>query len=303
MAIVALAEALWFRSPVGREGVGGLLLRVFWFSLLITLVAEAATMPLVIALFNNFSTYGVLANLLATPLVTFFLMPTVALFFLLLPLGLEHWALHLLDYGITGLLAIAHWIAQLPHAQLFLPSLPGWGVILFALGLAWLCLWRRPARYLGLPLILLGIASMLTVRLPDVMIGPEAKQVALRTEEETLLARGRSTAMLASLWANGTGSKELSPVKKDSSVWRCDALGCLANLKGKRIAFPADAMALIEDCAMADVIVSLRPAHCKDKPVIDARGRVHAIWLKPFKVEDSAQWQSERPWSGRASGE
>ncbi|MEJ0010673.1 MAG: hypothetical protein WDN72_09460 [Alphaproteobacteria bacterium] len=93
-----------------------------------------------------------------------------------------------MDVGIAALLGIARIIAGWPHAQLFSPALPGWGTALFALGLCWLCLWRGRARRWGFALMLLGLASLLTLRMPDLLLGSTLKQVALRTPHGFVLA-------------------------------------------------------------------------------------------------------------------
>src|SRR5262249_24058772 len=121
MALIALIESAWYATVGKSETILGAALQTLWLMTLATIVAESATTPLVIALFNNVSPYGVLANLIATPLVSFYLMPTVALSFLLLPFGLQIVALRLMDLGIAALLGIARLIASWPHAQLFAP--------------------------------------------------------------------------------------------------------------------------------------------------------------------------------------
>lgn len=272
--------------------------------LLASVVAEAATTPLVISMFNNLSLYGVFANAVATPLVSLFLMPTVALFFILLPLGLHGWALALLNYGIKALLALAHFVAGLPYAQWFVPSLPSFGLALFVLGLLWLCLWQTRARRYGAIAILIGVASVFTVTLPDMLVSGSLKQIAFRTDNGYVLARGRATSLVPELWANGLGYKTLAAA--DTPQWRCDGLGCVAQVKGLNIAFPNDATALLEDCAQANIIITAtRVDACrKDVHVVDpgqhSQSNVTALWLNKkgvARMETSRDWQGQRPWS------
>jgi len=305
LAIVALVERMFFR-PHPAQGLAGRIRRIVAASFLISLVAEAATASLVIAQFNQFAAYGVLANILATPLVSLFLMPTVALYFLLLPFGGEAAALWALDKGIAAMLWIAHTIAAWPHAQSFVPSLPGWGVTLFVVGLLWLCIWERRPRWLGVPVMVTGIMSLTTVALPDLLVGQEVKQIVLRTPDGYVLARGRADSMVPQLWANALGQKELERAALDSVYWRCDTLGCVATVEEKRIAFPESGMALLEDCHAAQVVITpLRSVRCEQAWVIDGwdlwRGGVHALWVEDgrARIESSAEWQGERPWSGR----
>lgn len=305
LAIIALVERMFLRphpddTKLRRIG------RVVLASFLISLVAEAATAPLVIAQFNQFASYGVLANVVATPLVGLLLMPVVALYFLLLPLGWEMGALWALDYGISALLWIAHTVSSWPGARHFVPSLPGWGVALFVLGLLWFCIWRERSRWLGVPAMVIGVASLLTVPLPQLMVGGTLKQVALETPEGYLLARGKADSLVPELWANAVGVRSLPRIARDNAAWRCDTLGCVATVRERRIALPENALALPADCAQADAIVTtLRRVRCPGKPVVDSwklyQGGVHAIWVERngLRIESSRDWQGQRPWSGR----
>jgi competence protein ComEC len=230
-------------------------------------------------------------------------MPVVALFFLLLPLGLESFALTLLNEGIQLLLALAHGIAALPHAQFFVPSLPLYGLACFVVGLLWVCLWHTRTRYYGAIAMVIGVMSLTIVQTPDVLLGPNLKQVAFRSGDGYVLARGRTNSMIPELWANGLGFKALE--KAEPPQWRCDKFGCVAQVKGKRIAFPNDPSAVMEDCQHADMVVAaLSPLACDTKArMLDARSlgtSVTALWVADggdIRVESSADWQGDRPWS------
>ena len=272
--------------------------------LLASVVAEAATTPLVISMFNNLSLYGVFANAAATPLVSLFLMPTVALFFILLPLGLHGWALELLNVGIKALLSLAYFVAGLPYAQWFVPSLPSYGLALFVGGLLWLCLWQTRVRRYGVIAMLLGVASVATVTLPDMLVSANLKQIVFRTADGYVLARGRATSLVPELWANGLGYKELA--KADKPHWRCDAQGCVAQVMGTHVAIPSDATAVMEDCAHADLIITdVTGVACTSSArIIDPKrvssASITALWLRSngtARVETSADWQGNRPWS------
>lgn len=311
LAIVALVEARLFRLPPSIErGRVRMALHHMLTLVLVAVVAEAATAPLAISMFNNFSLYGVLANSLATPLVSLFLMPVVALFFILLPLGLEGFALGLLHYGIAALLGLAQWVASLPHAQLFVPTMPDWGLALYAIGLLWACLWHTRIRRIGVVMALLGVATLMLTRTPDMLVTGTLKQAAFRSSDGYVLGRGRVDAMIPEMWANGLGFKTLE--KADTPHWRCDKLGCVARVKGQHIALPINLASLAEDCARAEVIISAQsPVKCTTAAaVIDGRrltdNSVTALWFGDGaspRIESSADWQGARPWSVRVDDE
>jgi competence protein ComEC len=311
LAIIALVEVMVLSPHALEQSRPQKIWRLFISMVLVSVVADIATTPLVIAQFNNVSPYGIFANMLATPLVSFYLMPTVALFFVLLPFGLQHIALWLMKWGIMALLAIGRWVAAFPHAQLFSPSIPGYGVALFALGLMWVCLWRTRVRYYGPIAMALGVATLLLHNSPDMLIGGNLKQIAFNSNEGYVLARGRPTSMLPELWANGLGYKELD--EAGAPNWRCDKLGCVARVKGRTVAFPFDASALLDDCRNAQLIVTaFADMHCASPAVTViggeplARSNVTAIWFEKdggMRLETSAQWQGKRPWSAQADAD
>lgn len=306
VAIIAWVES--WRNAVTGASRGGTILRGALAMILISVVAELATTPYVLSQFNMISAYGVAANTIATPLVSFFLMPLVALYFLLLPLGLSDVALTLMDYGIHALLWIAHTVAHWPYALWAFPSPPAAAMVAFTLALAWLCIFQHRARYLALPVMLVALFSPFTVRTPDVMIGAQLKQIAFRHTDGYVLARGRATSLIPKLWANGLGYTEFTELRENDPAWRCDDRGCVATVAARRIAFTQDAAALPEDCAMADVIVTTQRLSqpCRGKMVIDgkalAQGGIHAVWIKEsgMRIENAMQWQGQRPWSRAA---
>lgn len=304
LAIVALAEGLWLRNNVDSRWRK--LLGIVSASILISLVAEGAVSLLVARMFNNFALYGVLANALATPLVAFALMPTVALFFVLLPFGAHGAALWLMDYGIRALMWIARLVSDLPHAQMFLPSPPDWGMAFGILGLLFLCLVRGRIRWIGLMGLVIGWVSVFTITPPQLLVGTNAKQIALQTENGYALVRGRPDSLIPELWANGLGMKTLPVLKPGHShVWRCDRFGCLAKVNGDYISFPHSAEAAVEDCSHVKLMITtLRGVDCEDSWVIGpytlSRTGAQTFWWQEdgyVRHENSAKWQGQRPWS------
>ena len=298
MAIIAYLESR--KAPPLRFSPGAFATYLVWM-VMVSVVAEGATAPLVIHHFNNLALYGVFANALLSPVVAALIMPMVALYFLLLPLGVEAFALKIMYYGIEAMLRVAEFISGLPHALTFLPSLPGWGAALFVAGLIWLCMLSGRLRWVGIMPMMLGVASLLTVHLPDVMATAELKQIAIRKEDGYVLVRGRAQSLIPELWANGTGSAKLPYNPK---AWGCDRHGCVAEVAGMRIAFPEYYEALAEDCALSRFILTrLKDARC------DSATRVFNSYYTQgvvglfiengrIRAETSRDWQGRRPWSG-----
>ncbi len=305
LGIVAFVEVFWFSGhEISRVRRGFQLLLGM---VLISLVAETAVSLLVARSFNNFALYGVLANAVATPLVSFLLMPAVALFFLLLPFGLEGAALWILDHGIMALMAIAREVSSWPKAQMFVASPPDWGLALGILGLMFLCLVRGRIRWVGLAGLAVGWLSVFSVTTPDLLVGTNIQQIAVRTDNGYALLRGRPDSLVPELWANGLGYKTLPVLKPNATdQWRCDRLGCLARVNGQYVSFPHSADAAVQDCGHVKVMLTtLHGVECDGwilGPRTLARSGVQAFWWEKdgyVRHENSAQWQGKRPWSTR----
>src|SRR3546814_2274711 len=103
-------------SDVCSSDLGGLLLT--------GLVVEAALTPIGLYHFNRMGVYGAFANIIAIPLTTFVIMPLEAVALLLDPLGLSGLVYPVLKLALTGLVAMAKLVAQLPGGVTLAPAMP-----------------------------------------------------------------------------------------------------------------------------------------------------------------------------------
>ena len=316
-AVIALIAAYegtrgWLRA---QRAHGGLWRRIglhLGGMLLTTLVAAAATAPFAAYHFNRLAVYQLVANFLAVPLTAVWIMPWATLSYVLLPFGLEAWALRPMSWGVEFLIAVAQTVTAWPNAILTLPSLPAGGLAAIALGGIWLCLWRRAWRLAGLVPILIGCATLLAVRPPDVLVAADGSLFAVRDSAGALVFSdqkgGRS--FLRDTWSRRAGVGAPSEEgERGGPPLACDGLGCLYARHGHVVAFVRDTAALPEDCGKADVIVSALsvprwrcpgPGLIVDRRVL-ATGGAHALWLDPAmppRVASVGQERGNRPWSG-----
>src|SRR5262245_25490804 len=84
--------------------------------LLASAVAGLATTLFAAYHFHRLAPYGVLANLLAMPLVSALVMPAGLLALLALPFGLDGPLWQLMGLGIDWMIAVALWVTRLPGA-------------------------------------------------------------------------------------------------------------------------------------------------------------------------------------------
>src|SRR4051794_1986681 len=83
---------------------------------LASFVAGLATTPYAAFHFHRVTPYGVLANLLAMPVVSVLVMPAGLLGLLAMPFGFDGVFWRLMEFGIDWIIAVAQWVAALPGA-------------------------------------------------------------------------------------------------------------------------------------------------------------------------------------------
>lgn len=317
-ALIAAYEA-WQRHRQSRgqhgEGGGGPLRRAGAYLLATaatSVIAMLATDPFAAFHFQRLALYGLPANLVAVPLTSFWIMPWAVLAVLLMPLGLEAFALVPMGWGIDGVIATAATVAAWPGALLHVPPMPDVGLALIVLGGLWLCLWQRSWRWLGLAPILFGALSPLAFEPPALLVSGDARQVALRDDEGRLwVASRRGNRFVLETWQRQAFASETVTWPALGSAaggaLSCDPLGCLFRAGEWRVAVLLDPAAAADDCAVADLVVSLEPLRrqpCAGPTlVIDRfdlwREGAHAVWLgaNDLRIATTAQAQGDRPWS------
>lgn len=177
-ALIARGEAGWW-----ERGLKSLVA-----VLLISLVAGAVTVPYTVYHFNQASHYGVLANLVTSPLVAFVIMPMVVLSLLLMPFDLAEWPLFIMGWGIEGMIRVAQAVTALPGSVSHFASpsdllLAGWSAAAIAA-----FLWKGRVRraFIGLaltltPLLFLARPPVILADHKRVLIGEGGQAVCLGT--------------------------------------------------------------------------------------------------------------------------
>ncbi|MGP1395811.1 MAG: ComEC/Rec2 family competence protein [Inquilinaceae bacterium] len=318
VALIASYEALRGRWRVWRAGAGPLRrLGLYFVAVALTsLIASLATGPYALFHFQRIATYGLAANLLAVPLTAFWIMPWGLATYIALPFGAEGLTLAPMGWGIDVLLAIARTTAAWPGAAWTVPAMPLWGLGALTLGGIWLCLWQGRWRLIGVAGIALGLASVIAVSQPDILVAGDGRLMAVRTQDGALtLSTLRRDRFTREIWLRRDGrvTAEAWPSVGESAdkTLRCDPLGCLYRRDGWTIAFVRDGRAMDEDCAAADIVVAAipLPRRCRAALVVDRfdlwREGAHAITLEPhgFEAISVADRVGDRPWTLRRGGQ
>lgn len=311
-ALVAVYEVLTRRAPAPRpDGLAARALtgafRYLGGIALTTVVASLAVAPFAAFHFHKLAQFSLLANLAAMPLFGLLVMPAALAVLLALPLGLEALPLRVMAWGLDRLIDVAETVSAWDGAVLHVAAMPTASLVLLTLGGLWLMLWRGRWRSAGLVFAATGLAIAAEPSRPDMLIDRDGKAFAVRTEQGGLekLATKGSRYSLEKWWlADGQGeAADAAPAAQ--STGRCDALACIARVRGKTVAIVKHPAALDEECRMADVVVSQIPVRgrCpKARVVVDrfdlsAEG-AHALYFdgQSIRTETVATWRGDRPW-------
>jgi len=278
---------------------------------LASLVAGLATTPYAAYHFHRIAPYGVLANLLAMPIVSIWVMPAGLLALLAAPFGFDGPLWWLMGEGIDRMIAVALFVAGLPGA---LGRMAAFGVgplLLGTGGLVVLCLLKSPLRFAGAVVVIAATLWAIATPQPDVLISPDGQVIAVRGSDGRLsIKRTGRDAFAAKEWLAADGDARAPDDKSLDQGFRCDALGCVAKLPdGRLISVATSADAFAEDCRKAALVVTARNAPPACEALIVDRNTVHARGAMALKRNGDG-WEitaarpagQDRPWA-RGAGE
>lgn len=304
LALIAVWEVAGRRLAASE---GGILVRLLRYPLGVaatTLVASLATTPLTAFHFQTVAISGVVSNLLAVPLTTFWIMPAGLLAVLLVPFGLEEPAVRVMGIGVELLLATARWAAALPGAALSVPLWPASALAVLWAGGLWLALWRRPWRFFGVLALLPAALLIARERPPDLVATPWLAQIAARAPEGArVLAFERDElvedALLRALGGPAPDGAAVGP--------RCDRAGCVLERGGARVTLARRLEALLEACREPGLVIArLGPERCPGGgpatllgPRALAGSGGLALWLEPegtIRRREVAETRGGWPW-------
>lgn len=300
-----------------------------------SLIATAATTPFTLYHFQAFNIYGFVANTLAIPMTSFWVMPCILMAYILVPFNLDGWFLDAAGAGIDLTIKIALEVTSWPFSIIYLPAMPWQALAAASFGGLWLCIWKRSWRWWGLIPIFISCFYPLYTPKPDVMIAPNGKVWAARLDDGRLAVSNldRDT-FIYTQWQQRLGMPELVDVfelqdnsmaearlreggeatvpqssRAQNNQLRCDNAGCIYNLGTHKIAFPELNGAALEDCEMADVVIapfvikdcsSAQSSRAKiiDEPEFWFHGS-HAIYKNGdgLRIEEDRPRRALRPWS------
>jgi len=274
-----------------------------------SLVAGLATAPFAAYHFNRLSVFGMAANVMVMPLVSFLIMPAGVLALILMPFGLEWLPLLAMDAGLVGMLDIAHWVASWPYAAIGVRAFSVEALLAMAMGLLWLAACQAPWRWLGCVPVAIALACAALSPRQDLFVSGNAGNMAVRAGDGLLsFASPRKARFDAEMWLRADGDmRDLSDaISGKSSVFSCADGLCRTRIgwAGPQVIMVTDATRASDACGLAAIIVVAGEgvACGPDTLVIDkaslSRSGALSIMVteQGMRVRTVAETRGARPW-------
>lgn len=226
-------------------------LRYFLEIILVSILIQIATLPFLMHSFQNVVLLGFVANILAIPLTSFFIMPLGFLSLFLMSLNLEKYFLLLMEKGVLVIEKITIFVADLDHSHFVSPQLSGLGLTIAIFGLLLICLAKSRLRFVGIVVFALSFATLLFDKKPDILFDGEQKFFAIHDENGLTFSKKLRPSKQRESWMKRFGETEFKYLKT------CDEKKCLIE-KNKKILVLLARNKISEICKNDfDVIVNL----------------------------------------------
>lgn len=268
----------------------GTLLKVMTGLAITSLVAGLATGLFSAHHFHRVAGHGLLANMLAMPLVTIVVMPAGLAAMLLMPFGLDALPLQIMGKGLEGVIAVANYVDSL-GGDITVGSIPLAATVTASAGLIILMFLRSWLRLFGAALI--GLGALLTLPPfnapgPDILISEDGNLVALAGPAALATNAAHPSAFVFRQWQTALrepphlppasyprpGEGEIEPADildpliaratSEPSRFHCAGRGICAATHHRVTLIAINQAALIgAACDRADIVVVAIPVHMK----------------------------------------
>ncbi|MFY9835246.1 MAG: ComEC/Rec2 family competence protein, partial [Xanthobacteraceae bacterium] len=272
-----------------------------------SLLGGVATTPYAAYHFHRIAPYGVLANLLAMPIVSAWVMPMGILGVVALPFGLDAEFWRQMGYGIEWMDAVGLWVASLPGAFGRVTLFGSGPLLLATAGLLVVGLLKTPLRFSGFVLAALAAVWAAFTPVPDVLVGADGRTFAVRGPDGRLVFHhsGGDTFAIREWLAADADGRDVHDRGLGVGI-ACDPSGCVGKLAGGGlVAYGLEPDAFEEDCRRAAIVIAARddpPPDCQAMVVGRALWRARgAVTLRReaagFVMQSARSKNFDRPWS------
>ncbi len=261
-ALVAVYEWLskfdWMR--VGHEASGfERIARYLGFMALTSLISQFAIAPFALYHFQSLSIIGIVANVIVVPFMSMIVMPLALVSVVLMSIGLHHWPLVVLGWGLEVVIDLSHYFASMPYA-VFRSGAPSDVFLLASSILFIVMLVMRSTRVVGIAGALYLIAIMAPYgTTADILIDNSGRVIgrADQSSGRLLIVGGRRDGFRDESWRRYWG---LNPDGGVGVLHRhCDAYACRTAVGNNRYITVLKSMsALRRACDGDDIVIGTK---------------------------------------------
>ncbi|SLN65734.1 ComEC family competence protein [Aquimixticola soesokkakensis] len=270
-------------------------------------IAGLATAPVAAAHFNRIADFGLLANIVAVPVMGTVIMPCAVLAALLAPLGLSWIAFGIMTPALSWILAVAGFVSGIDGAVTHVAQPPAQVLPLIALGAIFTVLWVGRARQLGVIVMMAGFVLWARAERPDVLISPDGRLVGVLGTKGRALSKPTGQGFAAQNWLenDGDGAPQTAANARPALVHKTGEVRFALNgirfaqVSGRNAQQRAAAL-----CAQVDVVIlaleAAAPGPCLWLDS-DALSRLGALSVSQdgsgVRIITAREWSGARMWN------
>tara|TARA_R110002096_G_scaffold85280_3_gene196240 strand:- start:31 stop:2100 length:2070 start_codon:yes stop_codon:yes gene_type:complete len=229
----------------------------YLFAIAITsFIAQLSVAPFSLYHFQSLSIVGLVANILALPVMTFLVMPLLFIGVLLIPV--ESFSIFggPIEYGLNYILNVAFEVAALPHAVLYTSPISDIVLIFAVFGMLALLIFRGAILNIALLTFVSVLLIFGTHKSANVLISNSGKIVSVFRNETVFSIGGRRGSFREKLWLQYWGKK---PTERDKVLGRyCDVSSCGYDILGDqsyKLTYIKALSALKAACAKGNIVI------------------------------------------------
>ncbi|MDB5525240.1 MAG: ComEC/Rec2-related protein [Rhizobium sp.] len=169
--------------------------------------------------FHRIAAWGLPANLLAMPVISFIVMPAGLVALILMPFGLDWLPLVVMGWGLDIVISVAKWAASL-GGDWVVGRIPPWLFVGMTIGLLILAIMRSKLRYLGAGLsagLLLAYVVSPQPSMPSLVVFEDGSLAGIVGEKGIAISEGRPSAFITEQWQRALRVKSLIKPEKIKS--------------------------------------------------------------------------------------
>jgi hypothetical protein len=167
-----------------------------------SLIGGLSTALFSIEHFNRLATWGLPANLLAMPVISFVVMPAALIALLAMPFGLDWLPVKVMGYGLDFVIAVAKWVAA-QGGEWVTGQIPAWLFLGMTFGLVTLAIMRSRLRNAGAllsALLLIAYLAMPRAPAPNLVIFEDGSLAGVVTGAGLAISERRPSDFILEQW-------------------------------------------------------------------------------------------------------